>query len=190
MQRIRMIKRGKKIDKVDLSVFDNPKKINEHTEDEITFDDKQDLILQIAYRLGDTKIVEDVKKLLSVPQMHRLDINSIGDIISSNPLLEGRWTFIVNEAVAEYEYKELEFEIFQSECDAKIRLGEGKLSEPRIKNLIISDPQYKRLSSELIELKKNMNNIKGMANAISSKGLKAISLASLVKQEMKMTSQN
>jgi hypothetical protein len=186
-----MIKRGRKIDKSDLSVFDNTKKVKEHVEDVITFEDRQDLALEIAYRMGDKYIVEDVRKLLSIPPMHRLDLNIIGDIMASNPLLEGRWAFIVNEAISEYECKQLEFEIFQAECDARIRnenVG-GKISEPRIKNLIILDENYKKLSMELIKLKREMNNIKSMAVSIGSKGLKAVSIASLVKQEMKLTTQ-
>lgn len=163
----------------------------------------------------DKQYENDLKELTKIPSFRDLSPAVIGEIICQSPLLESRWGVLYNEAVAEFENKELDFEVWQAQKDCEIRReslkkkpiddedddeetpkskrkksdGGEKLTEPKIKNLITSDPVFKEKQREIIDTKRKMNNLKSISIAMVSRGNKAMSLANLVRDEMKLTSQ-
>lgn len=141
----------------------------------------------------DSSIEKDLQSLFKIPSFKDLTPSIIGEIICQSPLLEARWGVLYNESVSAFEKKEVEFEIWQAKKDFEIRSeaseNNEKLTEPKIKNLIICDQNFKKMQHEIIEAKKKMNNLKSISIALISKGNKAISAANLVKEEMKLTSQ-
>lgn len=152
---------------------------------------KSNMILKFQFEISDVIIDEDVNKLLYIPSFKDLNPIVVGNILAENAQLEARWNVLYNEAVAEYEKKELDIDIAKAKQDLDIRTralqNNDKMTETKITNMIIRDPKYKKIQQELIEIKRKMNNLKSVAQAFVSRGNKTITLAHLVNSEMKLS---
>jgi len=150
-----------------------------------------DSILKFQFEVSDVLIDDDMDKLLHIPSFKDLNPIIIGNVLAESAKLEARWNAIYNEAAAAYELKELEIDIWKAQKDCEIRqeavIMQEKLTEGKIANMIICDPEYKKLHTELIDMKRKANNVKGSATAFISRGNKAANLSSLVKAEMNMS---
>ena len=138
----------------------------------------------------DSSMEGDLKNLFKFPSFKDLSPAMVGDIIGQSALAEARWSVLHNEAIANFEKKEMDFEIWQAKRDLEIRNevseNKEKITETKVKNLVTCDPTFRRMQQDIINAKQKMNNLKSVSIALISKGNKAMSVANLVKEEIKL----
>jgi hypothetical protein len=147
------------------------------------------VILSFNLDVGDTIIEADLNKMLHIPKHSDLTPEQIADILAESPALQARWNVLFNEASAELEKEKVEFEVWQAakyEHYREILVSEGdRPTEARINGMITLDPEYKLRMDSLSNSRLKANNIKAAAIGFGSRGDKTVTIAYLLKKELK-----
>jgi hypothetical protein len=151
-------------------------------------DNNNDFFVKVIVKISDRLIEQDLEESLSIPMADRLSLPMILKMLAENPVLHARWNVLYNEAVYEYDVLKTKFEVWLSKKSTEYRkelekIAKKRVTDKSVEDMIRSDPEYEKISTDLASSKKNMKHIFAIANGLGEKGDKIVNIASMLKWE-------